>query len=259
MVASSKAAVSQAEQQYRNALRKFLRDINSDSPITMEEKVVLSNKLPVINSDEAIKTAFKKRADYLNAVRDFENAKLSLQINENNSLPSLKGSVSVSSMDYNTESNSEAWSNTMDMKYPSYKAKLSLTYPLDDTSQKADERNSKWIIEQSKQNLDKTKRYVRDDIATKIENINTGYQLYTEGKEARKQAELYYNSMLTNMRRGRFAASSVRDALDGVIKTREMELKLLVAYNASLIDFEVAKNELFETYKIDVNKYIPKE
>jgi outer membrane protein TolC len=259
LVASAKASVTQAEQNYRKVLRKFYRDINADKTITTQEKVVLSDRLPEINSDVAIKTAFAKRADYLNAVRALENAKLSLQINENSSLPSLKGSMSVSSMDYNSESSREAYSNTSNMKYPSYEAKISMTYPLDDTYQKADERNAGWIVEQSKQWLEMTRRYVKDDVITKIENISSGYQLYGEAKEARKQAEMYYSSMIINMKRGRFAASSVRDALDALIKTREMELQLLVVYNASLIEFEVSKNELLNKYNIDINKYIPGE
>ncbi len=259
LVASANASVTQAEQNYRKALRKFYRDINEDKTITLQEKVVLSGKLPVINSDAAIKTAFEKRVDYLNAVRALENARLTLQMNENSALPSLKGSVSVSSMDYNIDSKNDAYSNVSSMKYPSYEAKISMTYPLNDTNQKADERNSAWIVEQSKQKLEMTRRYVKDDVITKIENVNAGYKLYGEAKEARKQAELYYTSMLTNMKRGRFAASSVRDALDGVVKTREMELQLLVAYNASLIEFEVSKNQLFEKYNIDINKYIPGE
>ena len=259
LVASAKASVTQAEQNYRKAIRKFCRDINVDNGISMQEKVILSDKLPEINSEAAIKTAFKKRVDYLNAVRSLENAELSLQMNENSSLPSLKGSVSVSSMDSNIDSAGDAYSNAAVMKYPSYKAKLSMSYPLNDTNQKADERNAGWILEQSKQKLEMTRRYVKDDVTTKIENVSAGYQLYNEAKEARKQAEMYYSSMLSNLKRGRFAASSVRDAMDGLVKTREMELQLLVMYNASLIEFEVSKNELFETYKVDINKYIPKE
>lgn len=93
LVASSKAAVAQAEQNYRNTMRKFLRDINSDGIVTMQEKVVLSDILPVINTEEAIKKAMTKRVDYTNALRDLDNAKLTLEIHENNALPSLKGSL----------------------------------------------------------------------------------------------------------------------------------------------------------------------
>jgi len=259
MVASSKASVKQAEQNYRNASRKLLRNLNIDRQITMQEKVILTDSFPEINMEESLKRAFEKRADYLNAARELENAKLSFDINRNMALPSLKGSVTVSSMDYNIDSSGDAYSNTKNMKYPSYDARIAMTYPLNDTSQKADERNAEWIIEQSKQNLEKTRRSVRDDVVTKIENINTNYQLYTEGKETSRQAKLYYEKMVNNLRTGRFAASSVRDALDALVSSREMELTLLVAYNASLIEFAIAKNELFDTYGINIDKYIPGE
>jgi len=65
--------------------------------------------------------------------------------------------------------------------------------------------------------------------------------------------------MLINLRRGRFTAAVVRNSLDALINSREAELQLLVLFNASLLEFEVAKNDLFETYKIDVEKYIPKD
>ncbi len=257
--ATSKAYVKQAEQNYRDSIRKFFRAINVDKPITLQERVVLSDKLPEINAEAAIKTAFAKRADYLNAVRSLDNAKMSLQINENNSLPSLKGTVSVSSMDYNSDSSGKAYANTTGMKYPTYEAKLGMSYPLDDTGQMADERNAGWIVEQSKQMLEMTRRVVKDDVITSIENINTGYELYIEAKEARRQAEMYYSNMLTTMKRGRVSATSVRDALDSLVNSREMELQTLVSYNVSLIAFEVSKNELLETYKIDLEKYIPKK
>jgi len=259
LVASSKATVSQAEQNYRNKMRKFLRDVNSDNPITMQEKVILSDLLPPINTEEAIKKAMTKRVDYTNALRDLENAKLALELYGNNGLPSLKGSLSVSSMDSNYESSGEAYSNVKEGKYRSYDAKITMTYPLDDTGQKADARNAGWTVEQSKKKLEATGRYVKDDILTKIENINTNHNLYKNAKEARKEAEIYYYKMLSNMRRGRFTASTIRDAISALISCREAELQLLVVYNASLLEFEVAKNELFETYNIDINKFLPEK
>lgn len=263
LVAFSKTKLSQSELNYRNSLRKFYSDLNSDKEITMQAKVVLSDKLPAINTDVAIKIALAKRADYLNAIRSLENSKLTLQIHENNALPSVKGSVSGSQKRYDIDStenpaNTNPYSEDCKLRR-NYEAKLTLTYPLDDTNQEVEERNARWAIEQAKKNLEKTTRSVKDDVTTKIENINTRYEIYDNAKEARKQAALFYNSMLTNLSRGRFAASSVRDALDRLVTALDMELQLLIAYNASLIEFEIAKNELFEAYNIDINKYIHEE
>ncbi len=257
-IASSEASLSRAEQNYRDAIRKFLQTVNMPGEITMQEKAILQNRLPEINSDEAIKKAYLKRADYLNAVRNLENAKLQLDIDGNGALPSLKGSLKVSTMDYN-QNNGDSVANTYTAKYPSYEARLTMTYPLEDSDQKVSERNSRWKVEQAKHQLDKSSRIVKDDISSKIEKINTNHKLYEKAKEARQQAEIYYSKMLLNLRRGRITAAVVRNSLDGLINSREAELQLLVLFNASLLDFEVSKNELFETYKIDVNKYIPKE
>lgn len=257
-VASSEASVALAEQNYRDGLRKFLQAVDMKEEITMQEKAILSNKVTEINTEEAIKTAYAKRADYLNALRALENAKLQLQMYENESLPSLMGSVSVSSMDYN-ESLGESYTNSSSAKYPSFEAKVKLTYPLDDSQQQVNERNSRWMVEQAKTDINKYQRLVKDDVTSKVEKISTSYRLYQKAKEARGQAEIYYNKMLANLRRGRFTAASVREALDALVNSREQELRLLVAYNASLLEFEVSKNQLFETYGIDVEKYIPKE
>jgi outer membrane protein TolC len=258
LIATSEASVSRAEQSYRDSLRKFLQTVNMADEITMQEKAIMQNRLPEINSEAALKKAYVKRADYLSAVKNLENAKLQLDIDGNGALPSLTGSVTVSSMDYN-ESKSESHTNTSSGKYPSYEAQIKMTYPLDDTNQKVNARNSRWKVEQAKFQVDKYSRIVKDDITSKIEKINTNYKLYQKAKEARIQAEIYYGKMLINLRRGRFTAAVVRNSLDALINSREQELQLLVLFNASLLDFEVAKNELFETYRIDVDKYLPKE
>jgi outer membrane protein TolC len=258
LIAASEASVSQAGQNYRDAFRKFTQSVNMPGEITMQETAILQNRLPEINTEEALKKAYAKRADYLNTVRSLENAKLQLEIDSNGSLPSLTGSVSVSSYDYN-DSLGETQTNTAAGKYPVYEAQIKMTYPLNDTDQKVSERNSRWKVEQAKYQVDKYSRIVKDDVTSKAEKINTYHTLYLKARESRIQAGIYHEKMLLNLRRGRFTAAAVRNSLDALINSRQQELQLLIQFNASLLDFEVSKNELFETYGIDVEKYIPKE
>jgi len=258
LIAGSEAAVAQSGQLYRDAFRKFTQSVNMPDEITMQETTILQDRLPEINSEAALKIAYAKRADYLNAVKTLENAKLQLDIDGNEALPSLTGAVTVSSMDYN-DSMVDSNNNTASGKYPSYEAQIKMTYPLNDTSQKVNERNSRWKVEQAKHQVDKYSRIVKDDVTSKAEKINTNHVRYVKAKEARIQAGIYHEKMLINLRRGRFTAAAVRNSLDALITSRQQELHLLVEFNASLLEFEVAKNELFETYGIDVEKYIPKE
>lgn len=257
LVASSEAMLANYEQGHRDSLRKFMRTVNLDENITMQEKAIFAAVLPEINEEEALKTAYEKRVDYKNALKSMENSKLQLQIAENSALPSLIGEVTVASMDYNSEMG-KSYSNTITGENPSIEARIKMTYPLSNKDQKINERNAKWALEQSKHEVDKYKRVVKDDVISKIEKIRTGHNLYEKAKETRIEAETYYKSMLVSLRRGRFSAASARDALDTLISSRQQELSMLVYFNASLLEFEVAKNELFETYKIDVDSYIPK-
>ncbi|MCL2155047.1 MAG: TolC family protein [Leptospirales bacterium] len=259
LIAASEAAVAQYEQEYREAFRKFLQSVNMDSDeITMQNKAILQNKLPELNNEIALKKAYEKRADYLYAVRDLENAKLQLSVDSNEALPSLTAGITVSSMDYNGELD-ESYSNTARAKYPAYQAQVTLTYPLDNSDQKVNKRNSEWRVEQTKYQVEKYKRLVKDDISSKIERVNANFTLYQKSKEARTQAGIYHDKMLTNLRRGRLTAAAVRNSLDALVNSRQQELQSLILFNVSLLEFEVAKNELFETYSIDVEKYIPKE
>lgn len=258
LVASSEAMLANFEQEHRDSLRKFLRLVNLDDNITMQEKAIFSASLPEINEEEALKAAYEKRVDYKNALRSMENSRLMLKIAENDALPSLTGEITVSSMDYNTEWG-KSYSNTITADSPSIEARIKMTYPLDNRDQKISERNARWSVEQSKHEVDKYKRIVKDDVVSKIEKIRTKHNLYEKAKETRVEAETYYKSMLVSLRRGRFTAAAARDALDTLISSRQQELSMLVYFNASLLEFEVAKNELFETYDIDVESYIPKK
>jgi len=258
LIASSEASVAMYEQEYREAFRKFLQSVNMEGEITLQNKAILQNKLPDLNNEAALKKAYEKRADYLSAVKALENAKLQLSIDSNEALPSLTIGGTISSMDYNTDMD-QSYSNSSRGKYPSFQAQAKLTYPLADTNQKTNKRNSEWRVEQTKHQVEKYKRIVKDDISSKIERVHTNFTLYQKAKEARTQAGLYHDKMLANLRRGRLTAAVARNSLDALVNSRQQELQTLILFNVSLLEFEVAKNELFEKYGIDVEKYIPKE
>ncbi len=254
--ALSTTKLLQARQDFKDASRKFLRDINSDINIGVNEKVILTDKYPQINVSDAIETALQKRHDYKNVKRELEIAKNEAEIARNASLPSLKGFLTASSMDFNPESPSKAYSNVESYKYGAYSVGLNLSYPLNDLGNTADKRNANFKIKQAEKRIEATERLIRDDVTSKVEKIQTSYEVYQNAKNARREAEEFYKKMLTSFQNGRFNASSVRDAIDAMINAREAELQSLVGYNVALLEFAISKNELFETFKIDLEKFI---
>jgi outer membrane protein TolC len=257
LVAGAEATLANAKQKYKDALRNLLTTLNLDENVSLTGKAMLTDKLPEVEVGQSLKAAYEKRADYKNALLAVENSKMELELYQNQALPSLSAEVTVSSMGQRKDV-PDAYSETSSAQYPALEAKLRMTYPLYDLEQKTNERDARFRLEKAKLQLDKYKRVVRDDVVAKHEHIKTYHELYKKTQEARKQSELYYDRLLANLRRGRFTAAVVKNGLDAMVATRQRELEALVAYNIALLQFDIAKNELFEKYKIDVNKYIPK-
>ena len=257
LVASSEARKVQAQQQYRDSLRNLLQTLNLDDNIRVDGTAVLSGSLPEVNRDLALKIAYAKRADYLNARLAMKNAQLSLDMYENQGMPSMTAELNVSSL-AQQQNAGEAYSDASSASYPSWEAKVTFTYPLDDQEQKTNVRDAEFRLKQAKLQYDKYHRVVRDDITAKIEHIDTYYRIYNKAKEITRQSETYYRRLLANLRRGRFTAAVVKNGLDAMVESRQRELEALVQFNVSLLKFDLAKNELFDKYNVDVNKYIPR-
>ncbi len=256
LVATSEGRVAQAEQEYRDTLRRLLRTLNLESNLELTGTAVLSNKLPVINVEKSIETAYSKRADYKGAQLMLDSARRELELYKNEDLPSVMAILKANTMGQRKEQ-SDAYEDAGKNKYPSWEARLKVSYPLDNTEQKANKRNARYKLEQAKLQFDKYQRLVKDEVVSSVERIKTDYELYQKAREARVQAELYYRKILVNMRRGRVTNAVVKNALDAMIDSRQRELNALVQYNITLLRYDLATNFMFDRYKIDVNAYIP--
>jgi outer membrane protein TolC len=259
MLAGAEARVAMARQRYREALRSFLTTINVDENMEVTGTAVFSNRYPTISVEEALKTAYDKRADYQNALRDVESAKAGIKIASLNALPSLTASVSG-----RLSAENESFGGAFDKdwgqaKYHAIEGKIKMSYPIGDKELYIQERNARFRLKQAELQLQKYKRQVKDDIMNTTDNIDTMYRLYQKAMEARKQSELFYQGMMRDLALGRLSSAIVKNALDAMVNSREAELQALVGYNVSLLKFDVARNVMFEKYGIDVDKYIPKD
>lgn len=258
LVAAAESAKKNSDQEYSDSLRSFLQTVNLGEGLKIEDSAVLVNTLPEINEEKAIETAYKNRADYKSALLNLENAKLELEMFKNDALPSLTVGVNIAAMGQR-DTAPDAYADSSSMKYPSYEAEVKMSYPIDDRAQKVNERNAGYRLKQMQVNLEKIKRSVKDDVITKIEHIETFYEIYQKAKTARSESEAYYNRIVASLKRGRFNAALVKNALDAQVQTRERELGILIRYNIALLELNVAKNDLFEKYQIDIEKYIPED
>jgi hypothetical protein len=258
MLAGAEAKLTMTRQKYREALRSFLTTINVDENMEVTGTAVFSNRYPPINVEEALKTAYTKRADYRIAVMGLETAKLGLDVAKNNSLPSLSAEIN-GALNSEHKKADGAYMQIGKFLFPGVEGKLNLQYPLCDKEVYTQERNARFKVKQAEIQLQKSKRSVKDDIMNATDEIDTNYRAYQKMVEMRKQSELCYQGMMRDLALGRLSSAVVKNALDGMVQSREAELGALVLYNISLLKFDVARNVLFEKYGIDVDKYIPKD
>ncbi len=258
MLAGAEANLVMTRQKYREALRSFLATINVDDTTDVTGIAVFSNRYPEIDIEEALRTAYKNRADYAIAVMSLENAKMGKSLAENSSLPSIIAEINAASRG-EKEKIASSYGDIGSFRYPAVEGKLKLSYPIGDKDLYTRERNARFKVRQAEIQLEKYRRKVKDDIMNVADGIENGYRLYMKATEARKQSELFYRGMLRDLGLGRLNSAVVKNGLDALVQSREMELQALVAYNVALLQYDVARNVLFEKYGIDVEQYIPRD
>lgn len=255
LVASSEARLEAATQRHREAVRKLVRTMNMPADTKVEGVTDLVDVLPALDEDAAVKTAFEKRVDYRNARLILENADRELGYHKNNALPSLVLSMGLNTLGQD-ENYSPAMRDTASAKYPSWEARAKLTYPLDDRELRVNLRNAELKRRQAGIDLEKTRLEVRDDVLNSLEQVRLLHSTLGKARTARGESELYYQRLLARFRQGKATAVNVKFALDSLVQARQGELEALVQYNVALLQFDLARNEIFDRYNVDVEKYI---
>ncbi len=255
LVASSEANLHATRQRYNEAVRKLLRTIDMPPETQVSGVTDLLDELPVLNPEASLKTGFEKRVDYKNALLTLENAKTELAMQENNALPSLTVSLGVTSQGQDKDMK-EAFDQTSAGEYTGWQARAKLSYPLDDSDIKASVRNASLKQKQAELNLKNIKMEIRDDILNRMEQVESQHKMLVNSRTAAREADLYYKNALRRFEQGKVTAVTMKLAIDAMVQSRYQALNSLVQYNVSLLLFDLAKNEVFDRYHVDVEKYL---
>lgn len=255
LVAGAEATLTDSTRQYNDAVRNFLRTVNMPPETEVKGVTELVDELPALDRDTSVKTAMEKRIDFKNAILKLENAKKEISMEKNNSLPSVSAGARVSTMGQD-EDLPPAVKDTATGTYPSLNVNLKMSYPLDDAEQKSKVRNAYFKAKQAEFKLEEKKNEVRDDVLSKLEAVETSHAILINSKIAKTESELYYQKILAKFKLGKTNSIVIRTALDSMVQSRQKELEALVGYNVALLQFDLAKNEIFDRYKVDAEKYI---
>jgi outer membrane protein TolC len=257
-VASSQAKVAMTEQSLRNATRKLLRTVNMPVDTKVEGLTNLTDSLPNLDADAALKAALEKRVDLRNAKLDLEVAELQSDLYGNQALPSLTAYFNLVSQGTNQFIQFPGFASAGSLQSPQWQVGVKASYPLWDQEVKVNQRNAGLQLTQSRIRLQNAEQEIRDDVLTRLENVRLNYEIFQTSRTSRKESEAFYRRMLARTRTGKLNFQLVGQALESMVASRQRELESLVNYNISLLQFDLAKNEIFERYGVDVEKILAK-
>lgn len=257
LVAAAKSKLALARHNHSAAVRDLLRLINMPADTKIEGVTELSDHLPELNYEEARKSAFEKRVDYRNALEQVEIAQWNIDLARNMALPSVTANFSISAMGQ-SDVVSTALDEVLSFQYPAWSAGVKVSVPLGDTSSEARIRNAEYKLAQAKIRLEELKKELVDDVKNRFEQVRLYHDILKNNRIFLRQTEAHYRKLLKRVRSGRFNSIAVKGALDNRISARQQELQALVQYNIALLRFDLAKNEIFEKYNINIEELLKK-
>jgi outer membrane protein TolC len=263
------ALYAQAESQLQKAVvdrdeaqRKLIRTLALNENTKFNDITPLVETLPSkLNYDSDLAYAYKHRADFRNMARKKENSELALKIANSDALPTLKVSGSIGYQGQNLVSSKENFSDKgngiSSYKYPIRQGSVDFSYPLNDKGVEAGIRDAEIQKRQALLEESDLVKAVADDIKTRIDLLKSSYKIYENAKVTEGESKKYYNGVVRSFQQGRFNAVAVKNALDSLVQDQLSLIRAKVDYNINLHRYYVAKNSLFDEYKIDKEKLVP--
>lgn len=255
LLAQARAQTTLSKAQEDEAVRKLLRTINMPPETEVEGVTNLIDTLPEMNEEEIVATALQKRVDYRNAKRYRELAELQKKKADYDSLPDLQAIVKLSAQGQD-ENGFTSLGQIPQVKYPTWYLGFSMSYPLWNKEAIINRRDANYQIKQAELNEERLKAEIRDDVINTIAQVRALHDVLEKTRTARREAEVYYNRIYRRIRQGNMSSVVIKAALDNMIQTRQQELEALVNYNVMLLRLDLAKNEIFERYDVDVEKIL---
>lgn len=234
----------------------LLRTMNLDPATKLTGATELVQAFP---SDIEVKAdvtyATQNRPDLRAVDRQMELTRLSVELAENNLLPTMRIGGKYSSRDWGRYPDM-AFNAVPGLRYPETGVEFYVQYPLWDEGAKVDARNARVAMRQLQLQKEEIYRQVRDDISLGYDQLKVAYDSLEKSRYALQQTEAFYYGLVVGYQRGRFTAVSVKNALDALIQTRQALTRATIQYNIALIRYDMARNKIFTKNNININDVI---
>jgi outer membrane protein TolC len=228
-----------------------------------------------VSLDDSLKVALDRRPGLRAALKDIDNKNLNFSVAKNQTLPALNLQASYWSpgisgdrllyLDNNPflgviigripGSVSDSVRDAFKQLYKNWTVGLTLSLPLSTVISRAEVARTRLELEQSQTQLKTLEQQITLEVSDAVRNIEINAQRYEAYKLARELSEQQLAAEEKKLSVGLSTNFFVLDAQDKLSTARSLELKSLVDYNLSLVQYERATGTGLVSRNISVSQF----
>ena len=228
-----------------------------------------------VSLDDSLKLAQDRRPGLRAARKDIDNKNLNFSVAKNQTLPGLNLQASYWSpgisgdrliyLDNNPflgviighlpGSVSDSVRDAFKQLYKNWTVGLTLSVPLSTVISRAEVARTRLELEQSQTQLKTLEQQITLEVSDAVRNIEINAQRYEAYKLARELTEKQLAAEEKKLSVGLSTNFFVLDAQDKLSTARSLELKSLVGYNLSLVQYERATGTALASRNISVSQF----
>lgn len=211
-----------------------------------------------VDTEAAIKTALESRTDIVAQRRNLQINDLSLKLAKNQTLPDVSLSAQVRANGsggtrffFNQQFEevaprierafSDALSDSFGFAYPNWSVGVSYAYPLGKEAAEANLARARIQRRQLDAQMQQTEMSIVQQVRTAARNVQSNYQRVQSTRIARELAEQRLNAQTKRFDVGLSTLFELTQAQRDVVLQRNAELNAVIAYNQSLVDFQLVQ------------------
>jgi outer membrane protein TolC len=279
-VASREADMLAAKQAILRAQDVLKTVINLQAEMPARSVTVVPAEKPgfekrTVSLDEALRTALERRPDLKAQRVNIENKALDFSVAKNQTLPALDLQASYWSPGISGDrllyldndpflgvvigsipgSITQSFKDAFSQLYKNWSVGLTLTLPLSSVISRAEVARTRLELEQTQTQLKGLEQQVTLEVSDAVRNVEINAQRYEAYKVARELAQQQLAAEEKKLTVGLSTNFFVLDAQDKLATAQSQELKSLVDYNLSLIQYERATGTALEARHISIEQF----
>ena len=239
-VADKEYALIETESRLHTANSVLVNILDLQETARVEPRDEPDIKPTRLDLERSIKTAFARRADYLQAELGVESAQLDVRVAENDLLWDLSLNAEVA--------------RGRSPGQTDYRGELNLTAPLWDRSSRRALRKARNGLRQAELRLAETRQAIDIEVRTAVQDVAVGLRQIELAREARNLAERKLEVERRKLQVGLSSTFQIASFEDDLVRAQNREVEARVGYRNALTSLDRTLGTTLDRWGINVEQ-----